>query len=652
MKVCLVVCLGLAHLASASIFKRHHERPMQALNLPLTYIDPTSYKYGQLLDQQQQQLQYQRQKTQFEDKSQERKYLDRNSQEVKESRYNEYLNPETAEISSHEADEQIRVNIVEYQRPLESQIWNQHSALPISSYLIQEPQLYQISSEEQMKHQPLRSSEEQMKHFQLQQRSSEEQMKKYQSQRSSEEQMNLFQTQLRSKDQVKPYQKKRSDDQKYYPAVYGDNVEWSGIRMAVGPHSPITEQKDIERIFADAYNTVKDFTEEEKKTFHQMYMTAAENEDTHLNVTQLLQKNQYVVEEHTIKTDDGYILTLFRIPPKQKTRDVQKRPVVFLMHGLLGSADDWVLSGPGVGLAYLLADANYDVWMGNARGNKYSRRHVSKHPAQPDFWQFSNDEIALHDLPAMIDYALNTTHQEKMYYIGFSEGTTTFFALASSRPVYNDKIIMMYALSPMVYMSHTRSPLLKMIAPNSPFYERLHQILGHSEFKPTQEVIQTVGGDMLTKKFGCKHVASNVNMVMSGMVDNYDPKIMPMIASHLPAGASTRQIKQYGQAVATTFRRYDYGPAINMKVYGSEQPPKYQMSAVRVPVMLYFSTEDWLAQPADVEQLRSELPNVDAYQVPQFSHLDFQFSKNAPEAVYQRLIASIEKNQEQKQYQL
>ncbi|XP_063386017.1 lipase 3-like [Cydia fagiglandana] len=628
MKVCLVVCLGLAHLAAASIFKRHHERPMQALNLPLTYIDPTSYKYGQLLDQQQQQ-QYQRQKTLSEDRSQERKYQDRNSQEVRE-----YLNPETAEISSHEADEQIRVNIVEYQRPLESQIWNQHSALPISSYLVQEPQLYQRSSEEEMKRQPLRSSEEQMK-YQTQLRSKDQYQPQY------------------SKDQVKPYQKKRSDEQKYYPAVYGDNVEWSGIRMAVGPRSPIVEEKDIERIFADAYNTVKDFTEEEKKTFHQMYMTAAENEDTHLNVTQLLQKHQYIVEEHTVKTDDGYILTLFRIPPKQKTRDVQKRPVVFLMHGLLGSADDWVLSGPGVGLAYLLADADYDVWMGNARGNKYSRRHVSKHPAQPDFWQFSNDEIALHDLPAMIDYALNTTQQEKMYYVGFSEGTTTFFALASSRPEYNDKIIMMHALSPMVYMSHTRSPLLKMIAPNSPFYERLHQILGHSEFKPTKEVIQTVGGDMLAKKFGCEHVASNVNLVMSGMVDNYDPKIVPMIASHLPAGASTRQIKQYGQAVATTFRRYDYGPAINMKVYGSEQPPKYQMSAVRVPVTLYYSTEDWLAQPADVEQLRSELPRAESYQVPQFSHLDFQFSKNAPAAVYQRLIASIEKNQEQKQqYQL
>ncbi|XP_061720451.1 lipase 3-like [Cydia pomonella] len=647
MKVCLVVCLGLAHLAAASIFKRHHERPVQALNLPLTYIDPTSYKYGQLLDQQQQ-LQYQRQKTQSEDRSQEHKYQDKNSQEVRDSRYNEYLNPETAEISSHEADEQIRVNIVEYQRPLESQIWNQRSALPISSYLVQEPQQYQRSSEEQIKHQPLRSSEEQMKYYQTQ-RSSEEQMNHYQAQLRSQEQ---YQPQY-SKGQMKQYQKKRSDDQKYYPAVYGDNVEWSGIRMAVGPHSPIAEQKDIEYIFADAYNTVKDFTEEEKKTFHQIYLTAAENEDTHLNVTQLLQKHQYAVEEHTVKTDDGYILTLFRIPPKQKTRDVQKRPVVFLMHGLLGSADDWVLSGPGVGLAYLLADADYDVWMGNARGNKYSRRHVSKHPAQPDFWQFSNDEIALHDLPAMIDYALNTTHQEKMYYVGFSEGTTTFFALASSLPVYNDKIIMMYALSPMVYMSHTRSPLLKMIAPNSQFYERLHQILGHSEFKPTQEVIQTFGGDMMTKKFGCKHVASNVNLVMSGMVDNYDPKIVPMIVSHLPAGASTRQIKQYGQAVATTFRRYDYGPAINMKVYGSEQPPKYQMSAVRVPVTLYYSTEDWLAQPADVEQLRSELPHADAYQVPQFSHLDFQFSKNAPEAVYQRLIASIEKNQEQKQqYQL
>lgn len=644
MKVCVVVCLALAHLAAGNILQKYRQQPLNVE--PFDYIDPANY--NQLL---QKKIHIYKQVPSAMD------YLG--------------LDPETAEASSHELTEQkqIRVDIQKY-GPVygRSGDWNVPAYVAdrseVKQYQDQEKpynyQYKQYNSQKQQYNDQAKQYYDQKKQYNSQKQQYNDQSKQYNDQYMQYNDENQYQTKSKAfKSQNKPYRslketKTQPEQMMYSLPVFSDAVEWRGIQMSLGHNAPI-DKTDIEKIFQDSFKTVKELTEEEKEAYHKTYMTAAENEDILLNTTQLLQKNHYAVEEHTVKTDDGYILTLFRIPPKSaESGDVQtKRPVVFLMHGLLGSSDDWLLMGPGRSLAYLLADLDYDVWMGNARGNKYSRRHVSKHPGQPDFWQFSNDEIALHDLPTMIDYTLSVSKQEKMYYVGYSEGTTTLFALASTRPEYNEKIIMMYALSPLVFMSNTRSPVIKMIAPNSPFYERLHATLGHGEFKPQPELTRTIGGDMLEKKSGCMHVASNVEFVMAGMVDNSDAQMVPMIASHLPAGASTRQIKQYGQAVASReFRRYDYGPAINQKVYGSEVPPKYELSEVQVPVTLYYSAADWLAHPTDVEQLVTKLPQVkEAYKLPQanWSHLDFMFSKDAPQTVYQRLITSIQENQSQKQ---
>ncbi|XP_044249359.1 lipase 3-like [Drosophila takahashii] len=168
----------------------------------------------------------------------------------------------------------------------------------------------------------------------------------------------------------------------------------------------------------------------------------------------LILNHNYPVKEHTVHTPDDYILTIYRIPttPKRNHQNqTAEKPVVFLQHGILCASDDWIINGPETSLAYMFTDAGYDVWLGNARGNTYSRQHKHIHPDTSDFWRFSWHEIGVYDLAAMLDYALAESQSNSLHFVAHSQGTTTFFVLMSSLPWYNEKMRSVHLLAPMVH---------------------------------------------------------------------------------------------------------------------------------------------------------------------------------------------------------
>jgi pimeloyl-ACP methyl ester carboxylesterase len=71
----------------------------------------------------------------------------------------------------------------------------------------------------------------------------------------------------------------------------------------------------------------------------------------------------------------------------------------------------------------MFANAGYDVWLGNSRGNKHSRKHTKFNPDKDAaFWSFSFQHMADYDLPAVFTYINNITNQS-IHYIGHSQGT-------------------------------------------------------------------------------------------------------------------------------------------------------------------------------------------------------------------------------------
>ena len=91
---------------------------------------------------------------------------------------------------------------------------------------------------------------------------------------------------------------------------------------------------------------------------------------------------------------------------------------------------------------YILADAGYDVWLGNYRGNTYSRNHTFLNPDalfNHKFWDFTWDEMAKYDIPSMVEKVLEVTGEEEIFYAGHSMGTTAFMAMGHYRPDILDR---------------------------------------------------------------------------------------------------------------------------------------------------------------------------------------------------------------------
>lgn len=67
--------------------------------------------------------------------------------------------------------------------------------------------------------------------------------------------------------------------------------------------------------------------------------------------------------------------------------------------------------------------------------------------------------MGIYDLPASINYISNLIN-DRVIYIGHSQGTTQFFVMAAELPNFAvEKIKVSLILAPVVFMSHITSPL-------------------------------------------------------------------------------------------------------------------------------------------------------------------------------------------------
>ena len=71
----------------------------------------------------------------------------------------------------------------------------------------------------------------------------------------------------------------------------------------------------------------------------------------------------YPIEEHSVQSEDGYIVTLHRIPHGQNSLNRnEERPAVLLAHCMMGSSAVFTFGPSNQSLAYILADEG-KIWV-------------------------------------------------------------------------------------------------------------------------------------------------------------------------------------------------------------------------------------------------------------------------------------------------
>ncbi|XP_025265041.1 lipase 3 isoform X2 [Camponotus floridanus] len=355
----------------------------------------------------------------------------------------------------------------------------------------------------------------------------------------------------------------------------------------------------------------------------------------HFIQPEMIRKSGYSAESHVVMTEDGYLLTLHRIPGGNDSLPV------LLQHGFLSSSADWIVLGKGKALAYLLADQGYDVWLGNFRGNTYSKAHIFLSPLKSTFWNYSFHEMGIYDLPAMITFITNMRSQPLHTYIGHSMGTTSFFIMASERPKISKMVQMMVALAPAVLIKHMQSPVQYLNLIRSEI-KTVMRLLFHDEFFQS-DIVRFLLKKICLRNISLAEICSNFMFIIWGDDhEQFNNTLLPVILNHFPTSASTKTLLHYAQVFdSDKFRKYDYGRVKNLLIYNSMDPPNYDLSNITVPVALSYADNDWFISIEDVKRLYHLLPNVmDMYEVPwsKFNHMDFMWGKDASKLVYDRIL--------------
>jgi lysosomal acid lipase/cholesteryl ester hydrolase len=355
----------------------------------------------------------------------------------------------------------------------------------------------------------------------------------------------------------------------------------------------------------------------------------------------------YTAEEHIVQTKDGYLLGLHRLGWRkgEEGRRVNagegsvRKNVVYLHHGLLMNSEVWVcITEPERCLAFMLVEQGYDVWLGNNRGNKYSKKSVHSVPTESRFWDFSMDQFAFHDIPDSINYILDTTAQPSLSYIGFSQGTAQAFATLSIHPTLNNKVDVFVALAPAMAPPGLASGIVASLCKSNP--EVLYLAFGRRAIMSSATMWQALLYPAIFTWF----IDKSLDFLFGWRTRNITAHQKLAAYPHLYSFTSTKCVVHWFQIIRNgTFQMYDDEVATPLAVGNSSKyykVAKFPTRNIKTPIVLVYGGSDSLV---DINLMMKELPkHTVAKKIQKYEHLDLLWASDVDQLVFPHVLEALE----------
>ncbi|TFK23680.1 triacylglycerol lipase [Coprinopsis marcescibilis] len=350
----------------------------------------------------------------------------------------------------------------------------------------------------------------------------------------------------------------------------------------------------------------------------------------------------YTHEEHVVLTKDGYLLGLHRLPCKRGEKNPHPgtstgKPVVYLHHGLLMNSEVWIcLTDAERSLAFTLAEQGYDVWLGNNRGNKYSKKSIHHGPNSAKFWDYSIDDFAWHDIPDSINHILDLTKAPTLSYVGFSQGTAQAFAALSIHPQLNERVNVFIALAPAMSPAGLAAPIVDGLMKSSPTL--LFLFFGRKSILSSATMWQSILYPPIFTALIDKSLIWLFNW--HGHKITFHQKIAAY--AHLYSFASVKSVVHWFQIMRNSaFQMYDddvLSPVLRTSV-SSYRPARFPTRNIATPIVLLYGDCDSLV---DIGTMLSQLPeHTISKRLHGYEHVDILWGRDVHKDVIPEVISAL-----------